>query len=322
MLKQWVKGSEIKLVKNPYYWQPGKPYVNGVDFVAVPDDNTRLLQLESGATQIDEYPAWSQVSELQNKTGITMKLFPSSWTEMLAFNEQYPFFKDQHVRRAISYAIDRKAIVKAALYGDGTVANSPVTPALWDYNPKNPGIQINAAQAKKEMALSKYPHGFSVKLLVGSGNQNELTMGQILQSELAPLGIKVTLQEVNGTQENSMIPQSQFQMAFLFDTTDIIDPDELMTLGAVGGSGAQGTRALFTYYDNPTVNQLVAKAENVFSTAARKKIYDQLQLILAKEAPQAYLYYQPFAYAFSKTVHGFSVNPTGNYNLQNVWISK
>ena len=322
MVKQWVKGSELKLVKNPYYWQPGKPYLNGVNFVSVPDDNTRLLQLESGSAQIDEFPAWSQISELQNKAGIVMKLFTSSWTQFLGFNEQYPFFKDQHVRRAISYAIDRGAIVKAVLYGHGTVANSQVTPALWDYNPKNPGIQFDLAQAKKEMALSKFPQGFPVKLLVGSGNQNELTMGQILQSELAPLGITVTLQQVNGAQENTLQSTSQFQMSFLYDTTDIIDPDELMTFAAVGGNGAQGTHAEFTNYNNATVNQLVAKAEHVFGTAARKKIYDQIQLILAQDPPMAYLFYQPFAYAFSNTVHGFSVYPTGNYHLENVWIGK
>lgn len=322
MVKQWIKGNSLDLVKNPYYWQPGKPYLNGVNFVSVPDDNTRLLQLESGAAQIDEFPAWSQISELQQKPGLTVKLFPSSWTQFLGFNEQYPFFKDIHVRRAISYAIDRKAIVQAVLYGHGTVANSQVTPALWDYNPKNPGIQFDLSKAKKEMAMSKYPKGFSVKLLVGAGVQNELTMGQIIQSELAPLGIKVSLQEVNGAQEGTLQSTSQFQMSFLYDTTDIIDPDELITFAAVGGNGAQGTHAEFTNYNNLKVDKLAAQAESVFSHSARKKIYDQIQLILAQDPPMAYLYYQPFAYAFSSKLHGFSVYPTGNYHFENVWLSK
>jgi peptide/nickel transport system substrate-binding protein len=322
VVQQWLKGSELKLVRNTHYWQAGKPYLNGVNFVTVPDDNTRLLQLESGAAQIDEFPAWSQISELQSKSGITTKLFPSSWTQFLGFNEQYAFFKDVHVRRAISFAIDRAAIVKSVLYGHGTVANSQVTPALWDYNPKNPGLQYNLAQAKKEIALSKYAKGFKVKLLVGSGNQNELTMGQIVQSELAPLGITVTLQEVNGAQENTLQSTSQFQMSFLYDTTDIIDPDELMTFAAVGGSGAQGTHAEFTNYNNPQVDSLVTKAEGVFSQAARIKIYDQIQLILAQDPPMAYLFYQPFAYSFTTKLHGFSVFPTGNYHLENVWLSK
>jgi peptide/nickel transport system substrate-binding protein len=147
-------------------------------------------------------------------------------------------------------------------------------------------------------------------------------MGQIVQSELAPLGIKVTLQEVNGAQENTLQSTSQFQMSFLYDTTDIIDPDELMTFAAVGGSGAQGTHAEFTNYNNPQVNSLVNKAEGVFSQAARIKIYDQIQLILAQDPPMAYLFYQPFAYSFTSKLHGFSVYPTGNYHFENAWLSK
>ena len=320
MVKTWKKGSELDLVKNPYYWQSGKPYLNGVNFVSVPDDNTRLLQLESGAAQIDEFPAWSQISSLQTKPAITTTLFPSSWTQFLGFNEQYPMFKDVHVRLAMSYAIDRKAIVQAVLYGHGSVANSQVTPALWDYNPKAPGAQYNLTRAKAEMAKSGYPKGFSTKLMVGSGNQNELTMGQIVQSELAPLGIKVTLQQVNGAQEGTLQSTSQFQMSFLYDTTDIIDPDELATFAAVGGTGAQGTHAEFTNYNNKTVDSLVAQAEGVFSQAARIKLYNKMQDILSTDPPMAYLYYQPFQYAYSSKLHGFNVYPTGNYHFENVWL--
>ena len=322
MVKQWIKGNELELVKNPYYWQKGKPYLDGVNFVSVPDDNTRLLQLESGSAQIDEFPAWSQVSELSSKPGITMTLFPSSWTQFLGFNEQIKYFKDVHVRLAISYAIDRAAIIKAVLFGHGTVANSQVTPALWDYDSSTPGAQYNLSKAKKMMALSAYPKGFSTKLLVGSGNQNELTMGQIVQSELAPLGIKVTLQEVNGAQETTLQDESEFQMSFLYDTTDIIDPDELMTFAAAGGAGAQGTHAEFTNYDNTEVNTLINQAEHVLSMSARKAIYDKVQLILAEDPPMAYLFYQPFAYAYSNKVHNFFVYPTGNYHFENVWLSK
>jgi ABC-type transport system substrate-binding protein len=49
----------------------------------------------------------------------------------------------------------------------------------------------NLAKAKQEMAQSKYPHGFSVQMLMGSGNASERTTAQIVQAELAPLGIKV-----------------------------------------------------------------------------------------------------------------------------------
>ena len=324
MVKNWAQGSELSLVKNPYYWQKGKPYLNAVNFVSVPADNTRQLQLQSGAAQVDEFPPFSTISSLQTMANVKVGIYKSSWTQFLGFNEQYKWFKDVHIRRAISYAIDRKALIAAVLFGHGTVANSQVTPALWDYNPKTPGIQFNLKKAKTEMAQSKFPHGFAVKLLVGSGNANENSLGQIVQAELKPLGIKVTLQEVAGGAENTMQQNSQFQMSFLYDTTDIIDPDELITFAAVGGpaGSGQGTHAEFTNYYNPTLNKLATQAEGIFNQSARKVIYNKIQLILAHDAPMAYLYYQPFVYAYGSNVHGFTVYPTGNYHLENVWLSK
>jgi peptide/nickel transport system substrate-binding protein len=55
----WLKGQYIKLVKNPHYWQPGKPYLNSVEFSVVPEASTRQLQLEGGQAGIDTYPDWS-----------------------------------------------------------------------------------------------------------------------------------------------------------------------------------------------------------------------------------------------------------------------
>jgi peptide/nickel transport system substrate-binding protein len=324
MVKNWAQGSELSLVKNPYYWQPGKPYLDALNFVSVPDDNTRQLQLESGAAQVDEFPPFSTISSLQSTANVKVGIYNSSWTQFLGFNETFKYFKDVHVRRAISYAIDRKALISAVLYGHGTVANSQVTPALWDYDPKSPGIQYNLSMAKAQMKASAYPKGFSVKLLVGSGNTNENSLGQIVQAELKPLGIKVTLQEVSGASENTMQQDSEFQMSFLYDTTDIIDPDELITFAAVGGpaGSGQGTHAEFTNYYNPALNKLATQAEGIFSQSARQVIYNKIQVILDEDAPMAYLYYQPFVYAYGSNVHGFTVYPTGNYHFENVWLSK
>ena len=54
----WHKGSALKLVRNPNYWEKGKPYLNSVTWTDVPSDNTRQLQLKGGQAQIDEFPAW------------------------------------------------------------------------------------------------------------------------------------------------------------------------------------------------------------------------------------------------------------------------
>ncbi len=89
------------------------------------------------------------------------------------FNERIPQLADVHVRRAISYAIDRKALVKAVLFGHGAPANSFMPPQVPYYDKNSPGIQFDLTKAKQEMAQSKYPHGFSIALMVAGGNASE-----------------------------------------------------------------------------------------------------------------------------------------------------
>src|SRR5581483_11574641 len=77
----WHKGSAIKLVRNPHYWEPGKPYLNSVTWTDTPSDNTRELQLKGGQAQIDEFPAWSTVASLKTTPNVTMNLFNSTRTD-------------------------------------------------------------------------------------------------------------------------------------------------------------------------------------------------------------------------------------------------
>jgi peptide/nickel transport system substrate-binding protein len=320
-VSQWVKGQKLVMVKNNHYWQPGKPKLNSVTFTDVPNDNTRGLELQSGQAQIDEFPPYSSISQLQSTSGVQVGIFKSSRTDFLEFNESHKPYQDVHVRRAISFALNRNAMIQAVLFGHGTPANSIISPGLWAYDPASPGIQYNLTQAKAEMAKSSVPHGFSTTLLVGSGVTNENSLGQIIQQELKPLGITVTLRPVDPNSEYTDIQNGQYDMAFNYDTTDIIDPDELISFSAMGGNTGQKTHALFTNYDNANVDAWAQAAERTFSQAARQALYNKIQQQVANDAVMGYLYYSPFVYAYSTKVHGLDIYPTGNYHLENVWLS-
>jgi len=317
----WVKGQKLTLVKNPDYWQAGKPYLDSVTFTAVTNDNTRMFQVEGGQAQLDEAPPFSSIAQLKSNTAVNVDVFNSSRTDFLEFNNKVAPFNDVHVRRAISEAINRSVLIHAVLYGYGTPANSILSAALWAHDPKSPGLQYNLAAAKQEMAQSSVPHGFRTTLLVGSGVANEQSLGQIIQSELKQLGITVTLTPVDPSSEYSDIMNGQYKMGFNYDTTDTEDPDEMVSFSAMGGNTGQDTHALFTNWDNPTVDSLAQQAERIFNQASRQALYDRLQVLVDQGAPMAFLYYSPFVYAVSKNVQGFQVFPTGNYLLQNVWLS-
>ena len=315
----WHKGSALKLVKNTNYWQPGKPYLNSVTWTDTPSDNTRELQLKGGQAQIDEFPAWSTVAALKSTQNVALHLFPSTRTDYLDINEKVKPLQDVHVRRAISLAINRQALVKAVLFGNGKPANSLFPPQVPYYQAATQGLQYNLSQAKAEMAKSSVPSGFSTTILVDSGNSDQVTVATILQSELKPLGIKLKIQQLDPNTVNTNQQALKYDLTLTYWTMDIPDPDELATFGV---DPTAGSKSFFTAYNNATVVKDVPAAEQTLSTSERQTLYNTIQSDAAADVFMGFLYYSPYAYATTTSVHGFDVTPLGNYHLENVWLSK
>ncbi|MDX6337119.1 MAG: peptide/nickel transport system substrate-binding protein [Streptosporangiaceae bacterium] len=315
----WHKGSALKLLRNPYYWEKGKPYLNSVTWTDVPSDNTRQLQLKGGQAQVDEFPAWSTVASLKSTPNVVMHLFNSTRTDYMSFNEKVKPLQDVHVRRAISLAVNRSALVKAVLFGNGKPANSLFPPQVPYYSAANQGLQYNLSAAKAEMAKSTVPHGFSTTMLVPSGFSDWSTVASIVQSELKPLGIKLNIQQLDPNTVSTDQQSLKYDMTLTYWTMDIPDPDELATFAV---DPAAGSKSFFTAYNNPTVVKDTHQAEQTLSTSARQALYNTVQSQSAADAFMAFLYYSPYAYATTSGVHGFFVTPLGNYHLENVWLSK
>jgi peptide/nickel transport system substrate-binding protein len=312
-----VVGQSVSLKRNPFYWQKGKPYLDGVTWMFVTDENTRELQLRGGQIQVDEFPPFNSIDKLKKTSGITMSLFASTRTDYLDMNELYPPLKDRHVRRAISYVIDRTAIVKSILFGYGSPANSQLPPQVPFYDKNTGGLQYDLANAKAEMAKSKYPKGFNVQILTGAGAQVEQSIGQILQQQLKQLGITATFKQEDTSTEFNDINAFKYQLAFSYWTMDIADPDELVTFALDPKGGAY---SFYTHYNNPTVTNLSHQAQREVNVPKRAKLYSQLQRIAAQDANLGYLYYSPYRWAYTSKLHGFYVEPLGNYRLEDAWL--
>ena len=88
-----------------------------------------------------------------------MTLFPSTRTDYLDMNEKYAPLADVHVRRAISYAIDRKAIVKSVLFGHGTPANSFLPPQVPFYEQDEPRPAVRHREGEGRDGEVEVPEG-------------------------------------------------------------------------------------------------------------------------------------------------------------------
>jgi peptide/nickel transport system substrate-binding protein len=317
----WTRGKDLKLTKFDKYWQKGKPYLNSVTWTNTPDENTRLLQLKGGQAQIDEFPGWAQIKQLQSTSGLTMSLFPSTRTDYVLFNEKIKPFQDVHVRRALSYLIDRKALVKAILFGNGAPANSFMPPQVPYYDAETPGLQYNVAKAKEEMAKSSVPKGFTATFESNAGELESQTVAQVLQAAAKPLGIKIDIIKKDANAVNTDAVSSKYPgMIKQYWTMDIADPDELVSFAVDIKGGA--ANAFYTSYANPAVVAATKAAQREFDPKKRQTLYTKVQRLAAQDAFMAFLYYSPFRYAYTSKVQGFKVYPTGNYHMEDVWLQK
>ncbi len=317
MLSSWAKGQSIKLVKNPHYWQPGKPYLDSVTFTVVADANTRATQIQSGQAQIDEFPAYSSISAL-NAGNTKVGIFNSSRVDYFVMNTRKAPFTDPQVRLAVNQAIDRAALIKTVQFGYGTPAKGYMSPVLWAYAPSIAPPAYNLSTAKASLARSKHPNGFSATITVAAGNDIQQSAAQLIQASLGQIGIKTTIATLDPSALSTAQQNGNFDMSFAYQTTDIVDPDEIIRFAGLYDGGSN---AMYSGYDNTKLETLANKADTLSSQAGRQQIYDQIQETVNQANPYAALYYSPSVYAYGGGVQDFHPYPTGNYNLVGTWLS-
>jgi peptide/nickel transport system substrate-binding protein len=317
MWDTWQKGNFIRLKKNPTYWQPGKPALDTVTWKVVPDDNARAIQLQGGQAQINEAPPFSSLTQLKATPNIKVDLFPSTRTDYVLMNQTRGPYADVHVRRAISYALDREAMVKNILFGNGQPANSLMMPAAPYYDKNCQGIVYDMNKARQELAMSSVPNGFTTTYLAMSGDSVDSAIAQILQASLKELGITMNIQNVDASTQHDMTVKMDYEIAHSYWTMDLADPDELVQFALDPNSGGH---SFYSGYNNPQLIDLVHQAQQEFDKTKRQALYKQIQQQAADAAVLGFLFYSPFPYSQSSSLQGLKVLPTGYYHLEDVTL--
>ena len=314
-LDHWTPGTEIKLIANKTYWQPGKPYLNSVTWKYVADDNTREFMLKGGQADINEEPPAATIKSLQAAPNIKVGIFPAAASNYLAFNHKVAALSDVRVRRAISYAVDRASINKVVFSGLGTASNSFLAPGVNFYDKKSPGVQFNLKKAASELAMSKYKKGLKLELLIRGGNKAHEATASILQASLKKIGITMTIKAQEPSVQRATQKAMNYQMTLTAWTMDIVDPDQLFTFGL---SPEGGTNAFYTNYVNKKVTAAIKKGQTNVDPKVRATAYTFVQKQVADDAFMAFTINPPYLYAWSNKITGFFVNPLYSYHMEDV----
>ena len=317
MLDHWTQGQEVVLVRNPHYWQAGKPYLDKVVFRVVGDDNARVLQLNSGDVDLITNVTANQVDQIQS-AGNRIYSLAGTVSGMITFNEKIKPFDEIAVRRALAYAVDREAIAKVVFFGRAKASKSILPSSTFFYDPNTDPIGFDLVEAKKILQSSSVPSGFEFQADVPSGDSSVVTIAQIWASSLAKIGVTMKVNPVEQTTMQDVINSEQYTVAIGSWTNDTPDPDELMgvSLDYTAQNGHHSN------YHSDEARNLVLAARKELDPKKRQDLYSQLQKIVNRDAPFTYTVDQDRLFASRASVQDFTPNSQGKYDFQNVWLKK
>ncbi|HEX3816161.1 MAG TPA: ABC transporter substrate-binding protein [Mycobacteriales bacterium] len=193
--RSWVHGTSITLDRNRHYW--GKPAeLDRVVFRYFSDPNAMNNYLLTDQLDvISNVQAPQTIPEFSDRSKYTVDDGTTNGEVVLALNNSRGPLRDKRVRQAINYAIDRKALVKTAWAGYGTLIGSMVPPTDPWYQNLSGRYPYDPAKAKRLLAQAGYAKGFSLQLKLPT-LPYATAAGQVVASALGQLGIKVHISEL------------------------------------------------------------------------------------------------------------------------------
>lgn len=316
MLKSWERGQSITLARNPNYWQPGKPAIDGVIFRVVGDENARVLQLGSGGIQVATDVPANQVDQITAAGGQVVSVAGSS-VGFITLNHKVKPFDQPAVRCAVAWSLDREAIAKSVYFGRAHAAKSILPAATLFYDADTAPIGFDLQKARALLAGSTVPNGFAFTATVPSGDNIKLAIAQVWAASLAQIGVTMNIEQVEATTAQEMYNTERFTMRISAWTNDTPDPDQLFGVAL----DYRPQNGLHSSYRNDKALEMVLAGRSERDPAKRQVIYSDLQRLVNQDCPFIYTIEEDRIFAASPRIKNFTPNSQGKYSFENVTLN-
>ena len=288
----------VHLSRNPYWTGAPQP-ASKITISLFKEESGLALALRSGA--IDGTFNYLTPKLFANIPGTKQLSAPGSYLAMLEINTKLAPFSDAHVRRAIAYATDVDGIIKT-IYPGTAVKDVTISPAslfegigasssrVSEMLGSLPKYEFNLAAAKKELAQSAYPHGFSMKLQALAAEPTMVLAVQILASDLSKIGINANVQEIP-LDENSDMFGSKVSVWANEYYSPYPDPEGLLaSLLPPSQIRPPGSGLNVAQYRNAEVDKLQPEELETVNPEQRVQLLGKLLKIEGGEVPYVPLY--------------------------------
>jgi len=322
-LVQYQKDAVIRYKAFGAHWA-GKAKIDDLVYAITPDASVRWAKLQKGECHVMPYPNPADLDAIRKDANIKVLEQPGLNVGYLAYNTTKKPFDDVRVRKAISMAIDKKAIIDGVYLSTGVAAKNPIPPTMWSYNDAVKDDPFDAAAAKKLLAEAGYPNGFTTDLwampVQRPYNPNAKRIAELMQADLAKIGVKAEIKSFEWGEYRKRMQEGEHQMGMLGWTGDNGDPDNFLytLLGCASAQSNSGSNiAKFCY---KPYEDLVLKAKTVTDQAERAKLYEQAQVIFKEQAPWFTIAHAVQLKPVRKEVVDFKLSPFSRHNFYGVDI--
>ncbi len=322
-LVNYQKDAVIRYKAFPEYWG-GKAKIDDLVFAITPDASVRWAKLQKGECHVMPYPNPADLEAMKKDPNVTILDQPGLNIGYLAYNTTKKPFDDVRVRKAMSMAINKKAIIDAVYLSSGVPAKNPIPPSMWSYNDTVKDDPYDPDGAKKLLAEAGFPSGMETDLwampVQRPYNPNAKRIAELMQADLAKVGVKAEIKSFEWGEYRKRMQAGEHQMGMLGWTGDNGDPDNFLhtLLGCDSAKSASGSNV--AKFCHKPFDDLVVKAKTVSDQKQRTDLYRQAQVIFKEQAPWFTIAHAVQLKPVRKEVVDFKLSPFGRHTFYGVDI--
>ncbi len=306
------------------HWAGRQP-IEQLVFSITPNPAVRLTKLRAGECHVMAFPNPADTRRIAADPSLQLLQQEGLNIGYMSLNVTKKPFDDVRVRRAISMAVDKAAIVEAVYAGAGVPAKNPIPPTLWSYNDAIRDHPFDLRAAQQLLVEAGFPEGFETELwympVSRPYNPNGRRIAEMIQADLAKIGVRLRLVTDDWGAYRTKLQAGVAPMALFGWTGDNGDPDNFLNI-LLGCTAARPGGNNIAKWCDPAYDRLVVEAETSLDTDERTRLYRQAQVIAHEQAPWVPIAHSVVFMAARKEVRGFIMDPLGRHSFVGVDLAR
>jgi peptide/nickel transport system substrate-binding protein len=320
-LAEFKPNSNLTVVRNADYWEPGAPYLDQITFISMPNNASMLVALTNRRVDLALLTRPQDIKQLERVPGLVVERWPSLNQKVIDIGNEYGPLGDVRVRQAIALSLDKDEMMRASIGGYGKVIGTMVA-AMQDRwgvpISELPNQKPDLERAKRLLAEAGFADGLELTFTTIIGYDWMEPAAVTLREELARVGIKLNIQRIELGVWIKNYQAKQMGLTFN-DWAPPPDPNLLFYrqfhMAPEGGD--------FRNWRNEPASRILDAARAEADPVKRKALYADFQRQLAEGAPTIMLFSADYVTARSERLRNYAQHPTGWYfNLTHAYLAK